>query len=256
MIRVDLAHGCSGSRVAYLREPRGVDELAVDPGHPAAASLLVARLIVAGAGEGAREMTVHDRDLVLAALYRHLFGDKIESVVRCRGCDTLVEASFSLVALIAHRVPDYRAGRPDGSGRFVTESGLSFRLPTVGDREDVAALPPPEAFDHLVQRCLGRPGTSQEVMELQERLDEVAPLLDLDVTVACPHCSRREPIRFSIARFTVEALARESRLLPLEIHRLAVAYGWPFEQIVGLERSLRRALLRCVEAERGARRRA
>src|SRR6266850_6311195 len=114
MIRVGLAHGCSGSRVAYLREPRGVDELALDPGHPAAASQLVARLLVAEAGEGAREMTVHDRDLVLAALYRHLFGDRIESVVRCRGCDTLVEASFSLAALIDHRVPDYSAGRPDG----------------------------------------------------------------------------------------------------------------------------------------------
>ncbi|TKW77496.1 MAG: hypothetical protein DI543_15400 [Bradyrhizobium icense] len=261
MIRVDLAHGCSGSRVAYLREPRGVDELSVDPGHPSAATQLIARLLVARSGEDsvpeptARELSMHDRDLVLAALYRHLYGDQIESVVRCRGCGTLVEASFSLAALIAHRVPDYSAGRPDGAGGFVTTTGLSFRLPTVGDREDAAALPPADALGQLVKRCLGRDGTAQEISELQDRLDEVAPLLDLDVAVTCPHCSRRDDIRFSIGRFTIAAMARESRLLPLEIHRLAVAYGWPFDQIAGLDRSLRRSLLRCVEAERGARRR-
>ncbi|WLB91308.1 hypothetical protein [Bradyrhizobium japonicum] len=237
-----------------------MDELSVDPGRPSAATQLIALLLVSRSGEDAapeaRKLSMHDRDLVLAALYRHLYGDQIESVVRCRGCGTLVEASFSLAALIAHRVPDYSAGRPDGAGGFVTTTGLSFRVPTVADREEAAALPPADALDQLVKRCLGRSGTTQEICELQERLDEVAPLLDLDVAVSCPHCGRRDDVRFSIGRFTIEALARESRLLPLEIHRLAVAYGWPFDQIVALDRSLRRSLLRCVEAERNARRRA
>jgi hypothetical protein len=238
----------------WLREPTGRDEVAVDDVSTFTAIRLLDQLLVALPAAVvhpgmAQDLTASDRDQLLAAVYRQVYGDRVVSTVRCSACTSPFDLSFSLAQLMDtvdhQRAPSERL--IDGSFRLA--DGTIVRLPTGRDECEVAALPAPEAERTLYERCRLSQHSASQPDELGDVLDKIAPVLDLELDAHCPECDQHEAVHFDIQSFVLKAFIQERRQLTAEVHCLARAYGWSLRDILSLTRSDRRAYVALIEAE-------
>jgi len=84
------------SRARALREPQGGDELALAGIDTHSAVQLLDRLIDAPPCSTA-QLSASDRDGLLAALHRSLWGDRIVSSLKCAACGAMFDLSFETV---------------------------------------------------------------------------------------------------------------------------------------------------------------
>jgi hypothetical protein len=94
----------------------------------------------------------------------------------------------------------------------------------------------------------GDPASKTEALE--RALSELGPVIDLDLAMGCALCGAEQKVHFDIVSVFLSALKRERRSLHWEIHRLAVGYGWSWREITALPRSVRRAHVALLDAER------
>ena len=254
MLCVLLEPGIDGRGRAFLRALTGADEVAAEAG----AIALLDRLLVAGSqairpGEAAR-LPIADRDRLLAALYRDLFGDRIEADVPCRSCDRPFAVGFSLAALIDGQ----RAQRPDGvdgpddAGHYRL-GDVTFRVPTSEDLDAAVGLPGERATASLLARCIVAGSGSGREAQIEAAMAALGPTLDSDLEATCPHCAAGQVVRFAIDRYLLKSLANERRFLLHETHRIARAYGWSHKAIMALPRRDRQEYVRLIDAERQGR---
>lgn len=252
-VALDLAPG--GAR-AGLREIRGYDEDSVRGTDIMTAIRLIDRLLVDGPGTdvgpgSAAKLTAADRDRLLAAIYMRTYGPHIESTVRCDHCGDPFDLDFSLQELLGDLRDTAKTSvvemGPDGV--FKLPDGCRFRLPTGEDEYAVGHLPPAKAESELLARCVveGDPTVEPEVV--QAAMEEVGPVLDLDLDARCPECGEVQSVHFDIQFYLLSALKSERKQLAQEVHRLATAYGWSLPDILGLARSRRRTYVALIEAE-------
>jgi hypothetical protein len=209
-----------------------------------------------GASWRAAHLTAADRDRLLAAIYRTTYGDRIASTPPCRNCGSLFDLTFALDDLLAavDRVP---AGVADAlpDGTFRAPGGAHFRLPTGEDELSVAGLQPEGAEQALLERCLLDAPAGDARAAVEDALEAIAPVLDLDIGTTCPECGAQQAVHFDIQFYLLRAIAQERPLIAREIHRIAAAYGWSLQEILGLRRSERRQFVELIESEQLARRR-
>jgi hypothetical protein len=236
------------SRTARMRDLTGRDEYGVSDASTATAIALVDTLLDDGRdGQRihGRELVAADRDRLLAAVYAGAFGDRVESTLSCSRCSQPFDLHFSLGGLIAsvdERTPS-GTWKALSDGRFEGADGVTIRLPTGDDELAVAALPPEE-----VEPVLRGRGEWPD----DELLDQVAPLLDLELVARCAECGHVHNVRFDIQSYLLAAIAGERRRLLAEINRIAVAYGWPLGEILSLSRTDRRTFVELIENEQAA----
>jgi hypothetical protein len=242
---IDLRFAAGTAAVA-LRELAGREERAVSGTGTADVIRLLDALVEWSAGEqagvrSAADLTASDRDLLLAAIYQRAFGDRIESTVTCGQCGAPFDLHFSLSEL--ERSINLRARRcePPQQARF--------RLPTGRDEMALGGLAPAAAEACLLNCCTEVGAWPDGPEAFQEMLDEIAPLLDLELAAPCAECGRSHIVRFDIQSYLLGALLGERRRLLTEVHRIAVAYGWSFEEILLLTRTERRQLVELIENE-------
>jgi len=258
-------HEGRGRRVAYLRELRGRDELDLAGLDPASLSEMLSNLLVdvPGAAIGPGRLStasVGDRDLLVAALYAGCFGDAVVSEVRCTACAGPFEVRFSLAEeiAIATRAADEATQRepaagPDADGFYRLPSGVVFRLPTVADERELLAVPAEERRQSLLARCVRTSGGGELDADAIERAMAARdPGASPDIAVPCALCGAPQTIELEIVGFFLAAVARETPLLAREIHALASAYRWSFQEIAGLSRRQRHAQVELIELEREA----
>lgn len=247
MLRVRLDPGIGGRRLAWIRSPTGADEAFVDAG---AVALLDRCLVAAGStavepGEAGR-LPICDRDRLLAALHRNLFGDRIDADVPCQACGKPYSLSLGLASLIDSRRPERPEGidGPDEAGLF-RMGEITFRLPST---EDVEAAAPvgPEARSHLLAACTLSGETTGHEDAVESAMAALGPTLDLELDAACPACGAAQRPRFAIADFLIRTLAAERPFLLREVHRIARAYGWSHESIMALPRTDRQAFVTLI----------
>jgi hypothetical protein len=237
---VPLAFGGSRSGAA-LRELRGEDEQCVSAVDTAQAIALIDRLCVAhgngylAAGEAA-DLVAHDRDRVLAAIYAHAYGDRIDGLHRCARCGEQFDFAFRLSALVQSA-----AAMPQ------TSAPRDMRLPTGHDELAVAALPRALARTALLERMRGT--GSLDDAEVERALEDAAPILALELGAICPECGAEQTVSFDVQFALLGSLAAERQNLALEIHQLARAYGWGLADILDLSRAQRRAFVALVRDE-------
>ena len=237
---------------AYLRPLTGHDERALHVG-PGAVNALVQRLLEKD--DSSPGLTIGERDRALTALWGHTFGDTILATHRCVNCAELFDISFSLSQLVATldavlRPDEVAALNADGSATL--RGGQTVRAPTAEAEAAVTGLGLEEAVAVLTERFVE--GDDPVDAETLDRvLDWLSPVVDLDLDGVCPECDTAQGIRFSIEHFLMTTLQRERPRLHREIHLLATAYGWPLEDILGLDRDERQALVALVETDRGTR---
>lgn len=254
MRRVTLDTGMENRRVAWLRTPTGADELAAEGG----ALLLLDRCLVgrdaASVEPGtARSLPVSDRDRLLAALYRMLFGDHIEADTACTRCGEAFSLRFTLTSLVdaqRARHPDGVSG-PDAAGCFHLD-GVVFRLPSTADLDTVLTTAPGERSGALLRAVVVAGAATGREEAIEAAMEALGPTLDVELDSVCPHCASHQRPRFAIAAFLERRLTGERRFLVREMHRIARAYGWSYETILGIPRNDRQAFVRLIEGEESA----
>ena len=256
---VQLKPGISGGKWARLRPLCGRDESSLDSSEGTDLVEFVDTLLTEAPGTSVRpgtaaNLAVSDFDRLCASIYMECFGEHIESRVACSACRQSFEMRFSLLSLMQDLAArQTNVSGPDEDGVFKSSDGRRFRLPTAGERREVFGLATDAARALLLDRCALDPPESSEVIE--SAMDQVGPVLDLDLDAVCPHCSTGQAVRFDIQSYLFNALSYEKQFLLYEVHRIAMAYRWTYEEILGLSRDRRRSLVRLIDLERVSRRR-
>lgn len=249
-------HSLEGVRRACLREITGQEEQgAGDAGTAAAIRLIDQLLCKQGEYDLApgmtAELTSSNRDALLGSVYKQTYGSKIESILTCLNCETPFELSFQLAELL-HRAPEdilEDMPRKDSDGWFSLNDHCRFRLPTGHDELAIIGVPREEAEHMLISRCIIEGDPVKCADAVQEAMQKLAPVCDVDLSAECPECRQMQPVHFNLQSYLLTALALDRPRLAREVHRLASAYGWSLQEIMGLPRSQRRTFVELVESE-------
>jgi hypothetical protein len=183
-------------------------------------------------------LDVTTADRWLAMLYEQVYDDRAECRTKCSDCGVAYEFTLSLRALIAAQ--DAERPPPDAEGGWVLDDGRRVRAPRHGDLIDCSG-----DSEALLTRLVSGPTTG-----VAEFLERAAPVLSLDLTAACPHCSAANVNRFDLAAYLAARLAAERPFLTREIHLIASRYHWSRAEILSMTRVERRAHAGLIEAER------
>lgn len=258
---VTLSPGIPQGKWARLRPLCGRDEILVDASGSVNRFAFIDGLLTEAPGTAVKpgcvaDLALCDCDRLCAAIYMDCFGEIVEGRLTCCRCSQPFEMRFSLVDLM-QQVTNRLGGaeKPDASGLFSTGDGRLFRLPTARDQQETARLDAEAAIAALRDRCVveGDPALAPE--ELETTMERVGPMLDADLDAVCPHCGAGQSVKFDIQSYLFRSLGYERQFLLYEVHRIATAYGWGYDETLGLTREDRRKLVRLIESERLPRRR-
>ena len=254
MIAQNIPLRFARGEVARLRELTGRDEYSVSGADTASAiDLLTSLLHVSSENFKATDLVASDRDRLLAAVYKSAFGDRIESTLSCVRCGQPFDIDFSLDRLV-QSLSDKRAGEWTElpGGRFEMATGMRFRLPTGSDELAAIGMSADEAESMFLSRCV-ETGTEQEDRAaLEDLLEQVAPLIDLELVARCAECGHVHTVQFDIQTYLLGAIISERRHLLADINCLAATYSWSLDEILSLTRSDRRHLVELIENEYAA----
>ena len=246
--RVDLSFVPDG-RWACVRELCGIDEERVDGTDTLQALRLLDGLLVAKPGAAvapgqAATLTVPERDLVMAGVYRGAFGDRVNGTATCRRCDERFDVDFDLGAMIESVSIERRAAPPrPEDGVFAVSPGCRFRLPTGADECAVMGLPPARAEQELLRRCLVAGDCEQHRAAVLDAMERVGRGLDPALTATCPECATAQEIPFDIQSHLLGALRGRRDALAAQVHALALSYRWGLREILSLSTRRREQLV-------------
>src|SRR5262245_27397485 len=237
--------------IAHVRELTGREEFQVLGTNTSNALNLLSALIEDATPFEAADLVASDRDRLLAAVYESAFGDRIESTLTCARCSQPFDLDFSLRKVI--ETVDEKSTTAElkalGDGNFETSEGKRFRLPTGRDEVALAGLRSDVVQMLLLQRCAATSDWSAASEAFEDFLEEVAPLLDLELLAPCAECHHVHNVQFDIQTYVLGAIIAERRRLLSEINRLARTYSWSLKEILSLSRSDRRQFVELIENE-------
>ena len=190
--------------------------------------------------EGVAGLSVGERDRRLLKLREWVFGSELGSVANCESCGERLEWTVDTASLLA-------GPAALTEGVFTCDDyEIAFRLPNTLDLEAVAQNSNPDvARAVLLQRCVTsslksgveiRPGELPETVidALAERMAEIDPQSDVQMSLACPACGHRWQALFDIESFFWTELQSWAQRILSEVHLLACAYGWREKDILEL----------------------
>ena len=191
-------------------------------------------------------LTASDRDAILAALYRQYWGDSIVSTLTCNHCTEQFDLSFSLAELQDHlknKVLDWKLER--NAEVKIEAQSQNLKIPIFDEESNLSEMNPKAARKHL-EGLLNI--SHAECDALIEKLDEIAPIIDVDITAVCPECDTSHKAGFDIQSFTMQRLINEKKQLLQEIHLMAVQYGWSLNDILKLDRLTRKVMCEMIDS--------
>jgi hypothetical protein len=246
MLKVALSPRIS-PRYLWLKELTGRQEFALAEGHPQSLAEALSSLVVSMSPTQFQSLTLSDRDRLLATVFTHCFGDTVESIVKCTGCGKPFELGFSLSELSRELEEPLEEAqgvltRADDQGVFTLGDTLRFRLPTVRDEVEAAGLPEDGAARFLIERCLVAGSVEHDLPRVEAELERLAPLMRTELTSECPHCGTAHRIDFDLVSYAERCFKRDLTMLTREIHCLASAYRFSYNEILDMPRSVRQNL--------------
>jgi len=260
------------------------EELLADRKDPASAALVTAILnrcvrrigtISPISEEVARKLLVADRQYLLLKLREVTFGEQVLATIPCPwpNCGKQVDIDFSMndipVRESKEKGPTYKMTlSPEAA--FLGDHGevyneITFRLPNGGDQEVISPLifeNEAMALTLLLERCiqdigpLKNPGdeiisklSPMARMEIEKRMKEVAPKVELTMGASCPECGREFSVPFDLQEFFFGELRTGRDLLYREVHYLAYHYNWSEQEIMEMPRGKRRKYIEVLADE-------
>jgi hypothetical protein len=222
---------------------------------PIQRALMLLSVASGEAPETLARLSVGQRDARLLTLRERLFGPRLVGLATCADCGARVELTVDAAAMRAEPAATLASPWSLKTGGY----DARFRLPDSSDLgaacalDDVAA-----ARGLLLQRCVevdrdGERVPLHEVPEtvmaaIEERMEQVDPQADVQLSVSCPCCAGRWPVAFDIESFLWSEIQAWAIRILTDVHRLAAAYGWREADILGLSAWRRRFYLDLVSA--------
>lgn len=208
------------------------------------ADQLLGRLIAGGQGalapEDLGDLPLCDYELILAHLYRAMFGEVISQNVDCAACHKKFSVDFSL----ADWVGQIRGGiTPERAREF---DGAGYRLPTRAILRS-GARDPGALARRLWQGAA--PLAPNRLADFEAQVARDCPVLQDDIEAPCPRCSEVVRKRFVLRAHLATRLAGRLRALLRDIHVLASSYHWSAAEILGLPRQTRAALIDTIRRQ-------
>lgn len=174
----------------------------------------------------ARKMLIADRDFLLMKLYQLTFSEKIEAILTCSACDKKMEIDFLLseIEVVKKNLDSQvfvmelssQAAFEDVEGR--KHRSIEFRLPDGGDLEVIEGVKnEADAVIKMLSRCVVKVGDKRmeesiarslsalAQREIEEKMSELAPLVDLDMDLICPECQHSFTTQFNIGLFFLKS---------------------------------------------------
>lgn len=222
-----------------------------------------------------RRLLVADRQVLMLKLREATFGEQIRMHVHCPRdeCRKKLTIRFSTrdipVIGVADLKPSYSLKlSPQATPRLDRESDdreIGFRLPNGGDQEAVAPLlahDPAQADLTLLERCIVNIGPVRDPdaqmvarlsilarEEIELKMQELAPKLELNMESACPECGQEYTLPFDPVRFLFAELRLGRARLYREVHALASRYHWGEREIMNMPRPKRQTYLGMLSSE-------
>lgn len=222
-----------------------------------------------------RSLPVADRQYLLLKLREATFGDRFEGTVACasRACRARIDIDFPLGAIPIKESSDkgplysmqLSSAACAASALAGGDAEVVFRLPNGSDQEAIEGMLQHDersAAAALLARCVQRVGPRQSpgaagiarlsaraLMEIEQRIEEVAPAVELTAAGDCPECGAGFAIPLDLTGlFWSECRISRARLLR-EVHYLAFHYHWSEREIMAMPRSLRREYIGILAEE-------
>lgn len=221
--------------------------------HPLDQGLLaVATAFPESHGESIADWPLGQRNRALAELHCASFGRWLRGWTACEQCAEKLEFQVDGHALLA--------SGPERIHACIDYAGAQFRLPTTRDLAVVTTESDDEAAAvRLLRQCIVAP--SQESAEISrgawseveleaigERMAEADPLAEILLHFDCPACGCAFDESLDLASFLWAQMESRARRLLLDVHELAMAYGWSEAEILSLSAARRNAYLEMVRA--------
>ncbi len=202
----------------------------------------------------ALELTAGERDRLLGRLWQEIFGDEVQSTVRCRACEERFDVDFLLSDLLGSVFSDDQFAPNDQAPRVVQVLGCTARLPRGKEELAIAGMDKRSAAKYLSERCIVD-GECEDPVVFVEALGELEPVVNLKLAAKCPECGEEQSIGFDLQQYVMTALVEQREHVLIELHSLASAYGWSSAEILDLSRRDRKTLARLISQSASRRRR-
>lgn len=224
--------------------------------------------------DDARRLLVADRQYLLLKLREVTFGDQVQAHIFCPwpGCGKKFDIDFSMrdipVKESEDKGPMYNVQlSPEAALRQNGEvlSEVVFRLPTGADQEAISPLlceNEATALTRLLDRCIQSIGRVQNPndqliarlsprarMEIEGRMQAVAPQVQMTMEADCPECGREFAVPFDLQDFFFGELRTSRDLLYREVHYLAYHYHWSEREIMRMPREKRHQYIEVLADE-------
>jgi hypothetical protein len=201
------------------------------------------------------EWSIGRCDSYLLSVHAATFGQHVTGVATCPSCDEQLDVAFS--------VDDVRCPHGDSGQVFeliAAEPNLHilYRLPSSADLLAVVSLPTVEVARRVLsERCILEVRSDREpvssaslpdeiILDLSEAMAARDPQGDIRLDLTCPMCEHAWQTTFDIADFLWREVAPRARQTVMDVHVLALAYGWSEIEILAMPDARRKAYLDLV----------
>lgn len=217
--------------------------------HPIDRTLLLVALAEPGvAPDQLADLPLGRCNATLMALRQAWFGNPIPVWCDCPACGERMELTID-----AEQLPE----QPSGQAIEIELEGLRFSAPT--SRRLAAVVnenDPDKAAFQLLAACAASPESLPEQPQdrsalldaVDAALEEADPWLDLSLDIDCPACGEPSKPALDIASIVWDEVDAVARQLLDDVHRLAKAYGWHEQHILGMSAYRRAAYLERLQS--------
>ena len=249
-------HFVNGCQHLQVRELCGANEQAVVGTSTADAIDLIQELVVMDkqAEFAASHLVPTDRDVILSAIYERTYGARIQGTMDCPDCGSQYDFDFQLgdfrEEILSER--ETPALRFEGSEVYTQADSLEFRLVNGTDELSIRGMDADQASQLLLDRCFQQ-HEHNDAADIEKIFARITPMLRSDMESVCPECNSVHPVQFDMQYYLLSTLIQEQQYLTYEVHRIAAAYQWTAEEILGLPRRLRKRYVALIQndIERG-----
>lgn len=192
------------------------------------------------------DLSIGQRDAVLARFYASMFGSRLELATNCPYCAARLDVRLTTDELLTEPAAESPRLVKIGRRRFEVRPVNSIDLAAIAELPDVET-----ARAMLALRCLvpvdGKavPATlsDKEVDAVAAALAALDPASDPYVSLKCFECEAAWDAPIDIARVLATEIEAAADTLMDDIHDLALSYHWSEESILALAPGRRRAYL-------------
>jgi hypothetical protein len=194
------------------------------------------------------------RDQELLGLRERIFGSIMTGAAKCPACSQAVEVEFSVADIrgeAARDTDEFHVNQLDGFE-------VHFRLPNSNDLASLdSCADAPARKAALLGRCVAQvcvndasfpaePLPETVAAALSERMTELDPQADIQLTLTCPACGRLWTTPIDIVSFFWSELNAWAVRTLSDVHTLASSYGWREADILALSPWRRQAYLEMI----------